>query len=69
MAKLDITNVRLLADHDTPIEMRDGTVLRADVYRRADGGRDRYRGDFVAGQTIYHDGEHQSFISLPVIPR
>ncbi|HEX6522095.1 MAG TPA: CocE/NonD family hydrolase [Streptosporangiaceae bacterium] len=38
MAKLDITNVRLLADHHTPIEMRDGTVLRADVYRHAEGG-------------------------------
>ncbi|MEU2143957.1 CocE/NonD family hydrolase, partial [Streptomyces globisporus] len=26
-----------LVEHDVPVEMRDGTVLRADVWRPADG--------------------------------
>ena len=38
MAKLNVTALPVLVDHDTPIEMRDGTVLRADVHRPARGG-------------------------------
>lgn len=38
MAKLNVPASSVLVDHETPIEMRDGTVLRADVYRRAEGG-------------------------------
>lgn len=38
MAKLNVPESSVLVDHDTPIEMRDGTVLRADVHRRAAGG-------------------------------
>lgn len=38
MAELDIPAVQVVAEHNTPIEMRDGTRLRADVYRPAVGG-------------------------------
>ena len=38
MAKLSVPAVSVLAEHNAPIEMRDGTVLRADVYRPAVGG-------------------------------
>ncbi len=38
MAELDIRPVPVLAEHNSPQPMRDGTVLRADVYRRAEGG-------------------------------
>ncbi|HXW43526.1 MAG TPA: CocE/NonD family hydrolase [Streptosporangiaceae bacterium] len=38
MAKLDVPAVPVIADHNQPIEMRDGTRLRADVYRAAEGG-------------------------------
>jgi hypothetical protein len=38
VAKLNVTALPVLVDHDTPIEMRDGTVLRADVHRPARGG-------------------------------
>jgi uncharacterized protein len=38
MAKLNLPAVALLAGHDVPAVMRDGTILRADVYRAADGG-------------------------------
>jgi putative CocE/NonD family hydrolase len=38
VAKLSLTALPVLMEHDTPVEMRDGTVLRADVYRPADGG-------------------------------
>ncbi len=38
MAKLAIPAVSVLVEHDRPIPMRDGTVLRADVYRRTEGG-------------------------------
>jgi uncharacterized protein len=37
VAKLDVPAVPLVAEHNTPITMRDGTQLRADVYRA--GGR------------------------------
>jgi len=38
VAKLDMPAVEVLTDHNAPAEMRDGTILRADVYRRAAGG-------------------------------
>lgn len=38
MAKLDLPSLPLIAEHNTPIPMSDGTVLRADTYRRAQGG-------------------------------
>jgi putative CocE/NonD family hydrolase len=38
VAKLDVPAVAIVAEHNTPIEMRDGTQLRADVYRAAEGG-------------------------------
>ena len=39
MAKLDVPPVHVLAEHNTPAQMRDGTTLRADVYRPAADGR------------------------------
>jgi putative CocE/NonD family hydrolase len=38
VAKLDVPAVAMVVEHNTPIEMRDGTQLRADVYRCAEGG-------------------------------
>jgi uncharacterized protein len=38
MAKLDIPAVPLAGEHNATIPMRDGTLLRADVYRPASGG-------------------------------
>ena len=38
MAKLNVSSVPLLAEHNAPVGMRDGTVLRADTYRPAQGG-------------------------------
>ncbi|MGH3387849.1 MAG: CocE/NonD family hydrolase, partial [Actinomadura sp.] len=38
MAELAVPAVSVLVEHNTPIEMRDGTRLRADVYRPAEGG-------------------------------
>lgn len=38
MAELNLSSVSLLADHNAPAIMRDGTVLRADIYRPAQGG-------------------------------
>jgi uncharacterized protein len=38
VAKLDVPAVQVLAEHNTPAPMRDGTTLRADVYRPAAGG-------------------------------
>jgi putative CocE/NonD family hydrolase len=37
MVKLNVPAVPVLVEHNTPVTMRDGTVLRADVYRPADG--------------------------------
>jgi uncharacterized protein len=36
MAKLDLPSVPVVAEHNTAIPMRDGTRLRADVFRPAD---------------------------------
>lgn len=33
MAKLDMPVVTIVAERNTPVEMRDGTVRRADIYR------------------------------------
>ena len=33
MAKLDVPVVSIRGERNTPIEMRDGTVLRADIFR------------------------------------
>ena len=33
MAKLDVPAVTVAVDRNAPVEMRDGTVLRADIYR------------------------------------
>ena len=33
MAKLDVPAVTVTVDRNAPVEMRDGTVLRADMYR------------------------------------
>src|SRR5215469_4755485 len=38
MAKLNVPAVALLAEHNAPAVMRDGTILRADIYRAAEGG-------------------------------
>lgn len=38
MAKLNLPSVPLLATHNAPAQMRDGTILRADIYRAAGGG-------------------------------
>ena len=38
MRKVDRQAVSFLLTHDEPIPVRDGTVLRADVYRPAEGG-------------------------------
>lgn len=38
MAKLNLPPVALLAEHNAPAVMRDGTILRADVYRAAEAG-------------------------------
>jgi putative CocE/NonD family hydrolase len=38
VAKLNLSSVPMLAEHNAPVAMRDGTILRADVYRTANGG-------------------------------
>jgi hypothetical protein len=38
VAKLDLASVALVAEHNAPMAMRDGTTLRADVHRAATGG-------------------------------
>jgi uncharacterized protein len=38
MATLDLPSTSLLAEHNAPAPMRDGTVLRADIFRPARGG-------------------------------
>jgi uncharacterized protein len=38
VAKLNLSSVPLLAEHNAPIGMRDGTTLCADIYRPAYGG-------------------------------
>jgi len=111
VAKLDVPVVAIRGERNTPIGMRDGTVLRADIFRTDSADShpvllirnpygepmvrmaavdvassnfpcfDRNPGngapaatateaDFVvAEQTVCHDAEHPSYITLPVIPR
>ncbi len=38
MAKLDLPSVPVMATHNVALPMRDGTLLRADLYRPAHGG-------------------------------
>ena len=38
MAKLDLPSVPVVAEHNTALPARDGTLLRADIYRPARGG-------------------------------
>jgi uncharacterized protein len=38
MAKLDLPSVPVVAEHNTALPARDGTLLRADIYRPAGGG-------------------------------
>jgi len=38
VAKLSVPAVAAVVEHNTPVVMRDGTVLRADLYRPAEGG-------------------------------
>jgi uncharacterized protein len=38
MAKLDLPSMPVVAEHNTALPVRDGTLLRADIYRPADGG-------------------------------
>jgi len=38
VAKLNLSPAALLAEHNAPAAMRDGTILRADIYRPAQGG-------------------------------
>ncbi len=38
MAKLDLPAVPVTAEHNAALSMRDGTLLRADIYRPAHGG-------------------------------
>ena len=37
MAKLDLPSVPVIAEHNAALPMRDGTLLRADIYRPAEG--------------------------------
>lgn len=62
MAKLDLPAVPVLADHNTPIRMRDGTLLRADVYRPAEGG------PFPVLLIRNPYGEQMLRMSMPVVP-
>ncbi|NUT38622.1 MAG: CocE/NonD family hydrolase [Thermoactinospora sp.] len=38
MPKLNREPYRVIVEHDTPVAMRDGTILRGSVHRRAEGG-------------------------------
>jgi uncharacterized protein len=38
VAKLNLSPVPMVAEHNAPASMRDGTILRADLYRPAEGG-------------------------------
>ncbi len=62
MAKLDVRAVPVLADHNTPVEMQDGTRLRADIYRAAEGG------PFPALLIRTPYGEQMLRAAAPVIP-
>ena len=58
MAKLDMPVTTIAAERNTPVEMRDGTVLRADIYRTT--GTDSHPVPLI---------RNPSYVTLPVIPR
>jgi uncharacterized protein len=62
VARLNVPAVPVLAEHNTPVEMRDGTLLRADVYRAAAGGP----APVLLIRTPY--GEQMLRAGAPVIP-
>jgi putative CocE/NonD family hydrolase len=62
VAKLNLTAVALVAEHNTPIDMRDGTRLRADLYRPAQGG------PFPVLLVRNPYGEQAMRAAIPVIP-
>lgn len=61
MPKLNRPPLPVIAEHDTPMPMRDGTVLRGSVHRPADGG------PFPALLVRTPYGE-DSFRTAPVLP-
>jgi uncharacterized protein len=62
VAKLDVPAVPVVAEHNAPIPMRDGTQLRADVYRPVVGGPF----PVLLVRTPY--GEQMLRAAVPVIP-
>jgi putative CocE/NonD family hydrolase len=62
VAELDLPAVAIVAEHNAPIEMRDGTRLRADVYRATDGAPF----PVLLVRTPY--GEQLMRAAVPVIP-
>ena len=68
MAKLDITVVPVRTEHNAPIEMRDGTLLRADVYRSAVKGEGEAGGPFPVLLIRNPYGEQMMRAAVPVIP-
>lgn len=61
MRKLDRAPMPVAAVHDAPIPMRDGTILRADIQRPAEGGP-------VPTLLVRNPYGEQSGRSLPVVP-
>jgi predicted acyl esterase len=60
----------IVIEWDVPIQMDDGLVLRADLYRPAEDGRyqDRPAELFEGTVTVHTGGERQSYLLLPVVP-
>ncbi|GIH98309.1 CocE/NonD family hydrolase [Planobispora takensis] len=61
MPKLNRPPLPLTAEHDSPIPMRDGTILRADLHRPAEGGPF----PTLLVRTPYGEG---TFRMVPVVP-
>ncbi|WP_068928051.1 CocE/NonD family hydrolase [Planobispora rosea] len=61
MPKLNRSPLPLTAEHDTPMPMRDGTILRGDVHRPAGGGPF----STLLVRTPYGES---TFRSVPVVP-
>jgi predicted acyl esterase len=67
----------LIVDRNVEARMRDGVILRADVYRFPRFDRNPNAGHPIgddaelrtALQTILHDAAHPSHIVLPIVPR
>jgi uncharacterized protein len=62
LAKLNVPATPVVAEHNAPVEMRDGTLLRADLYRRAESG------PFPALLIRTPYGEQMLRAAAPVIP-